>query len=161
MNKCWFVSCEVAHGNNAPEGKGGQNAPIRLLLSLDYSPCVQHKPSLCAKTVGFLFTLFAGEGRIGYVSLYPERESVLDCVLLDLKKRFFFGFFFCEKRSIEAPFPDGKKEERKALRSKREKRETSEDRRNRCVKMNNAVIQPLVRCDASEELESPHILSLP
>ena len=34
----------------------------------------------------------------------------------------------------------------------RETRETSEDNRNRCVKMNNAAIQPLVRCGASEEL---------
>lgn len=35
------------------------------------------------------------------------------------------------------------------------------DNRNRCVKMNNAVIQSLVRCAASEDLETRHSLSLP
>lgn len=48
---------------------------------------------------------------------------------------------------------------RRKKEKRRETRETSEDKRNRCVKMNNAVIQPLVRCGASEALESPHILS--
>lgn len=41
MNKYWFVSSEVAHGNKAPEGRSGQNAPIRLVLSRGYSPSVQ------------------------------------------------------------------------------------------------------------------------
>lgn len=43
----------------------------------------------------------------------------------------------------------------------RETGETSQDNRNRCVKMNNAVIQPLVRCGASEELETLRFLPLP
>ncbi|GAA6235679.1 uncharacterized [Lates japonicus] len=33
MNKYWFVSSEVAHRDNASEGKSGQNAPIRSVSS--------------------------------------------------------------------------------------------------------------------------------
>ncbi len=45
MNKYWFVSREVAHRDNASEGKSSQNAPIRLCVSVYYFPLRQHKSS--------------------------------------------------------------------------------------------------------------------
>lgn len=36
-----------------------------------------------------------------------------------------------------------------------EMKERSQENRNRCVKMNNAVLQPSVRCGARQEQETP------
>lgn len=69
----------------------------------------------------------------------------------DVKKKGGGGY-----DGIEAPLP-----RKKSGKAQRETRETSQDNRNRCVKMNNAVIQPSVRCGASEELETPRFSLAP